>query len=96
MKTSKKFPLVSVCTPTYNRRPFFPTLFQCFLNQTYPKSRIEWIIVDDGTDSIEDLVKDANIPQIHYHRVEEKMSLGENNVSNYYQISSINPLCKFH
>lgn len=77
MKTSKKFPLVSVCTPTYNRRPFFPTLFQCFLNQTYPKSRIEWIIVDDGTDSIEDLVKDANIPQIHYHRVEEKMSLGE-------------------
>ena len=45
----KYYPLVSVCTPTFNRRPFIPIMFQCFRNQTYPTSCIEWIIVDDGS-----------------------------------------------
>ena len=58
-KKKKVLPLVSICTPTFNRRPFIPIMFQCFYNQTYPKNRIEWIIVDDGTDKIEDLVKEA-------------------------------------
>ena len=71
------YPFVSICTPTYNRRPFFPAMFRCFLNQTYPKSRMEWIIVDDGTDSVEDLVKSSGIPQIKYFRCEKKMSLGK-------------------
>lgn len=73
----KFYPMVSVCTPTFNRRPFIPIMFECFRNQTYPMSRIEWIIVDDGTDKIEDLVKEANIPQIKYYKVEKKMKLGE-------------------
>jgi hypothetical protein len=75
---SKKFyPFVSVCTPTFNRRPFIPIMFQCFLNQDYPKDRMEWIIVDDGTDSVQDLIDKFNIPQIKYFREEKKMSLGE-------------------
>jgi glycosyltransferase involved in cell wall biosynthesis len=77
-KPSKPFkPFVSVCTPTFNRRPFIPMMLDCFRNQTYPKDRMEWIIVDDGTDSIEDLIRAAEIPQIKYVRVEKKMSLGE-------------------
>ena len=52
-KLSKK-PLVSICTPTFNRRPFWPYIIKCFENQTYPKDKIEWIIIDDGTDKIED------------------------------------------
>lgn len=75
--TKKFYPFVSVCTPTFNRRPFIPTMFQCFLNQNYPKNRMEWIIVDDGTDSIQDLITQANIPQIRYFRNEKKMALGE-------------------
>ena len=75
---SKKFyPMVSVCTPTFNRRPFIPAMLECFRNQTYPKDRMEWIIVDDGTDSIKDLIEAANIPQIRYFREERKMALGE-------------------
>ena len=70
-------PFVSVCTPTYNRRPFIETMFQCFRNQTYPKNRIEWIIVDDGTDKIKDLVAKANIPQIKYFEIDKKKYLGE-------------------
>lgn len=73
----KYYPLVSVCTPTFNRRPFIPTMLECFQNQTYPKHRMEWIIVDDGTDKIKDLLDSANIPQIRYFSVDKKMALGE-------------------
>jgi glycosyltransferase involved in cell wall biosynthesis len=72
----KFYPLVSVCTPTFNRRPFIPTMFECFKNQTYPKDRIQWIIVDDGTDKIRDLVEKSGIKQIEYIEVDKKMTLG--------------------
>jgi len=76
-KSQKKImPLVSVCTPTFNRRPFIPIMFECFRNQTYPKDRIEWIIIDDGTDKIRDLVECSNIPQIKYFQIDTKMTLG--------------------
>jgi glycosyltransferase involved in cell wall biosynthesis len=68
-------PFVSICTPTFNRRPFIPYIIKCFEHQTYPKERIEWIIIDDGTDPIEDLVKD--IEQVKYFYYEEKMLLGK-------------------
>ena len=75
-KKKPQLPFISVCTPTFNRRPFIENMFECFRNQTYPKNRIEWIIVDDGTDKIKDLVESSNIPQIRYFEVNEKMSLG--------------------
>jgi glycosyltransferase involved in cell wall biosynthesis len=71
-----KTPFVSICTPTFNRRPFIPTMFECFRNQNYPKSQIEWIIVDDGTDKIEDLVKTSGIEQIKYFALDTKLTLG--------------------
>jgi len=73
---STKKPFVSVCTPTFNRRPFIEMMFRCFQNQTYPKERMEWIIVDDGTDKIRDLVEKSGIEQIKYVSVQEKMVLG--------------------
>jgi len=73
-KLSKK-PFVSICTPTFNRRPFFPYIIKCFENQTYPKDKMEWIIIDDGTDKIEDLV--AHIPQVKYFKYDEKLLLGK-------------------
>ena len=75
-ENDEKYPLVSICTPTFNRRPFIKTMFQCYKNQTYPKNRMEWIIVDDGTDKIKDLVEESNIPEIRYFEIEEKMVLG--------------------
>jgi glycosyltransferase involved in cell wall biosynthesis len=69
-----KLPIVSICTPTFNRRPFIPMMIQCFFNQDYPRNDIEWIIVDDGTDKIEDLV--IQIPQVKYFKFNEKMTLG--------------------
>jgi glycosyltransferase involved in cell wall biosynthesis len=72
----RRFPFVSVCTPTYNRRIFIPTLFECFRNQNYPKELIEWIIVDDGTDKIQDLVENSGIKQIRYYPLDKRMLIG--------------------
>jgi len=69
-------PFVSVCTPTFNRRPFIPIMLECFRNQTYPKDRMEWIIIDDGTDKVKDLINGAKIPQIRYYELPEKITLG--------------------
>ena len=72
----KMKPFVSVCTPTYNRRPFFDAMVRCFQSQDYPMDRMEWVIVDDGTDCIEDLVKVAALPQIKYVRLPHRVTLG--------------------
>ena len=74
-KVSNTLPFVSICTPTFNRRPFIPTIIKCFDNQDYPKDRMEWIIIDDGTDFIEDMV--INHPQVKYYKYDKKMTLGK-------------------
>ena len=68
-------PFISICTPTFNRRPFITTLIKCVDSQTYPKEKMEWIIIDDGTDKIEDLV--SNHPLVSYFKYDKKMSLGK-------------------
>lgn len=67
---------VTVVTPTYNRRAFIPTLIQIYLHQTYPKENMEWIILDDGRDKVEDLFHAAHIPNLRYLYEDEKMRIG--------------------
>lgn len=79
-------PKVSICTPTCNRRPFLPYLAECIRRQIYPSHLIEWIIVDDGPDSVEDLFvgdTEANIVRqvglecaVHYTRLPAQLRLG--------------------
>lgn len=71
----KKYPFVSVCTPTFNRRPFINAMIACFNAQDYPQDRMEWIIIDDGTDPIEDMV--ASHPRVKYFKYDTKMTLGK-------------------
>ena len=68
-------PFISICTPTFNRRPFILNLIKCVDSQTYPKDKMEWIIVDDGTDNIEDLVSDH--PLVSYFKFDKKLTLGK-------------------
>ena len=71
----KKYPFVSVCTPTFNRRPFINAMITCFNEQDYPQDRMEWIIIDDGTDPVEDLI--ASHPRVKYFKYDIKMTLGK-------------------
>jgi glycosyltransferase involved in cell wall biosynthesis len=72
-------PFVSVLTPTYNRRKFIPAAIAMYKAQTYPKDRMEWIIVDDGSDKVEDLFKEASktIPNIKYISLDTKLLIGQ-------------------
>jgi len=65
-------PLVSCIMPTSNRRMFVPNAIKYFLNQDYPNK--ELIIIDDGTDKVEDLIPDDE--RILYIGLEKKTSLG--------------------
>jgi len=67
-------PFISVITLTHNRRPFIPLVKYGLVAQTYPAEKIEWVIVDDGTDQIKDLV--SEIPNVNYVLVDEKMKIG--------------------
>lgn len=65
-------PLVSCLMPTYNRRPFIPHAIEYFLSQDYANR--ELVILDDGTDAINDLVPADD--RILYVRLDEKITLG--------------------
>jgi glycosyltransferase involved in cell wall biosynthesis len=71
-------PFVSVVTPTYNRGRFFPSLVACYQAQLYPKDRMEWIVLDDGTEPVGELFTQLtkDLPNIRYLRLEEKINIG--------------------
>jgi len=58
--------------PTYNRRLFVPQAIQYFLRQDYPRK--ELVIVDDGSDSVADLIPAHT--SIRYIRLDHKVSIG--------------------
>ena len=66
---------VSICTPTYNRREFMKKLIDYVNHQDYPKKLIQWVIVDDGEDKIEDLIKDMT--NVVYVKLPKKVPLGK-------------------
>jgi hypothetical protein len=68
-------PDVSIITLTYNRRIFMPLAKYSYMIQSYPESKLEWVIVDDGDDSIEDTL--IGIPNVKYVRLSKKTSIGE-------------------
>lgn len=91
---STELPLVSLCTPTFNRRRYIPLAIRCIELQTYPKDKMEWIIVNDGDEEIEDILNDAiktkDLPKIKYYRYKTRMILGEKrNLCNKYASGDI-------
>jgi glycosyltransferase involved in cell wall biosynthesis len=79
MASQSQKPFVSVLTPTYNRTNFIPAAVECYKAQTYPHDHMEWLILDDGTESVEDLVRThtEGLPNIRYIRLEDKRNIGE-------------------
>lgn len=73
-------PFVSCLCPTYNRRHFLPNLLYLFTQQTYPKELSELVILDDSTQSNQDLidayVKNHPDHQIRYQWLSQHIPLG--------------------
>lgn len=69
-------PLVSVLTPTYNRRRFIPYIIECFKAQEYPQNRMEWIILDDGTEKVGDLFEASGLKNVRYYSEDVKLNIG--------------------
>jgi Glycosyl transferase family 2/Methyltransferase domain len=65
-------PLVSCIMPTCDRRRYVGRAIRYFLDQDYPQR--ELVIVDDGADSIEDLIPAD--PRIRYVRLLEHQTIG--------------------
>jgi glycosyltransferase involved in cell wall biosynthesis len=70
--SAQSLPLVSCVMPTFNRRAFIPLALDGFRRQTYPHR--ELIVIDDGTDSIGDLL--ANEPAVRYIHSRTRMTIG--------------------
>lgn len=71
-------PFISVLTPTYNRRRFLANAIACYESQTYPKDRMEWVILDDGLDDVSDVFEELSkrLPNIRYNRQSERSLIG--------------------
>lgn len=65
-------PLVSCIMPTFNRRWFIPLSIRYFQRQDYENK--ELIIIDDGTDSVKDMIPDDLC--IRYFQLESKRTVG--------------------
>lgn len=62
-------PSVSIITPTFNHKSFFPLAVHNFLSFDYPPDKLEWIILDDGEEPVEDcLPKDDRIKYFYYDK----------------------------
>ena len=66
-------PTVSIVSLLADRRHFIPLLRKCVQLQTYPKDKIEWIIVDDGQTSAQEEFDAPN--EIHI-QLNKKFPLG--------------------
>lgn len=68
-------PDVSIVTLTRDRRVFMPLAKYSYMIQSYPEDKLEWVIVDDGNDPIEDTL--IGVPNVKYVRVDTQLSIGE-------------------
>ena len=73
--TENELPDISIITITKNRREFMPLAKYCYLLQSYPQDKLEWIIADDGDDPIEDTL--FGIPNVTYLKCPAGMSIGQ-------------------
>jgi hypothetical protein len=77
-------PLISIVTPTYHRQKLFDIAMHNLLLTDYQKDKIEWVIVEDGTDPAlsarEKIISfQLQVPElsIKYIPIDGHMSIGE-------------------
>jgi len=71
----EELPDVSIVTITRDRRIFMPLAKYSYMIQSYPEEKMEWVIVDDGDDLIEDTL--IGVPNVTYVKCDKKMTISE-------------------
>lgn len=69
------YPHISIITPTANRRRFFKLSLYNFYKINYQSNKIEWIIVEDGEETIEDLIPKDDT-RIRFFKLKGKNTIG--------------------
>ena len=67
-------PTVTIVTLLTDRREFLPLLKACINNQIYDKSKLEWVILDDGEDKNLNF-DDCVIKPLYFH-CSQKLTIG--------------------
>ena len=75
MPKEETLPDVSIITITKDRRKFMPLAKYSYMIQSYPEDKLEWVIVDDGDDPIEDTL--IGVPNVKYVKCDRKMTISE-------------------
>jgi hypothetical protein len=83
----KDLPKVSIVTPTYERKKLIYMAIRNFNEFNYPKEKLEWIILDDSKESIEDIIpRDKRIHYIHipnqHYSIAKKRNMGADYANN--------------
>jgi hypothetical protein len=52
-----ELPSVTIITPTKDRLKFMEICAGCVESQCYPQEKLEWIVIDDGKDTCEELIR---------------------------------------
>ena len=68
-------PDVSIVTLTKDRRVFMPLAKYSYMIQSYPEDKLEWVIVDDGDDPIEDTL--MGVSNVKYVRCEKGLTISQ-------------------
>ena len=59
-------PTVTIVTLLTDRREFLPLLKACINNQNYDKSKLEWVILDDGENKNLNF-DDCSVKPLYFH-----------------------------
>jgi len=68
-------PDISILTITRDRRVFMPLAKYSYMIQSYPEDKLEWVIVDDGVDPIEDTL--IGVPNVKYVRSDPGLTISQ-------------------
>lgn len=81
--------IVSVITSTHNRPQFIPRLIKAYNKQDYDHDFMEWVVLDDGTESVEHFFKEAG-EHVRYLASSKKLTMGEKlNILNTHALGDI-------
>ena len=92
-----KLPYVSILIPTYNRKRFLGLVLDNVINQSYPKNKLELVIIDDGSEKLIDnelsVRKEIFPVKLKYIKIDYKNKLKIGVKRNYLVHHASNEIC---